>query len=226
MIGTLPLLYQTSIGKKVVMAVTGLIWYGYVIAHMLANLKAFAGPEQINAYASFLRVAGEPIFGDEQVLWAARSILLLSIVLHMVAAYQLTRMDLESRPIGYSTRKNVGRGYAASTMRWGGLIIALFIVYHILHLTTGTVHPSFIEGDVYHNLTVGFRIWYVAAIYLVAMIALGFHLHHGVWSMVQTFGLANTGNRRFWRGFAALSAVLIAGGFSLIPIGVITGVLR
>ena len=226
MIGALPLLYHSSIGKKVIMAITGFILYGYVILHMLGNLKVYEGPEKINAYGVFLRVVGSPILGDEQLLWLVRIVLLISVILHVVAAVKLTRMDVASRPVGYATRKNLSGGYAAGVMRWGGVVIALFIVYHLLHFTTGTVHPSFIQGDIYHNMIAGFRVWYVSAFYIVAMIALGFHLYHGVWSMFQTLGLNNSNSRRFWRGLATISALALAAGNISIPIAVMTGLLR
>ncbi len=225
MIGVLTL-YQTSIGKKVVMAVTGLILFGYVIAHMLGNLKIYQGRDYINAYGVFLREAGGPLFGHEQLLWIVRIVLLVSVVLHMWAAYQLTRVDLASRPVRYAMRKNQEYGYAARTLRWGGVLIALFIVYHILHLTTGTAHPRFVEGDVYNNVVVGFQNPLVSLFYIAAQIALALHLYHGAWSMFQTLGLNNSTNKRFWRGFATAASTALALGNISIPVAVLLGILR
>jgi succinate dehydrogenase / fumarate reductase, cytochrome b subunit len=225
MIGVLTL-YDTTIGKKVVMALTGFVLYGFVMVHMIGNLKVFSGPEKINAYGVFLREVGGPIFSEEFLLWLARVVLLVSVVLHMVAAYQLTRLDLASRPINYAVRKNNASGYAARTLRWGGVIIALFIVYHILHFTTGTVHPSFRGGDVYHNLVAGFANPLVSLFYVVAMLALGVHLYHGAWSMFQTLGLNNTNNKRFFQWLATLSAVALVVGNTSIPLAVLFGLIR
>jgi succinate dehydrogenase / fumarate reductase cytochrome b subunit len=225
MVGALTL-YHTTIGKKVVMAVTGFILYGYVMVHMLGNLKVFQGPEKLNAYGVFLRTAGGPVFADEQVLWLVRIILLVSLVAHIVAAVQLTRLDWESRPVGYAMRKNQVYGYAAPTMRWGGVGIALFVVYHILHFTTGQAHPSYVHGDIYRNVVVGFQSPIASLVYIAAMIAVGLHLYHGVWSMFQTLGLNNTNNKRLLRGFATLSAVALVVGNVSIPVAVMLGLVR
>jgi succinate dehydrogenase / fumarate reductase cytochrome b subunit len=219
-------LYQTTIGKKVVMAVTGFILVGFVIGHMWGNLHVYEGPAAINTYGVFLRQFGEPFFGSQQALWLVRMILLTAVVLHIVSATQLTLLDQASRPVGYRSKRMVNASYAARTMRWGGVIIALFIVYHILHFTTGTVHPSFEEGDIYHNLVSGFRVWYVSLFYILAMLALGLHLYHGVWSMFQTLGLNNRQRTRLWGTVATVVAVAVTAGNISIPIAVMTGVLR
>ncbi len=225
MIGVLTL-YESTIGKKVVMAVTGLILFGFVIIHMLGNLKVFAGRAYINAYGVFLREVGSPMFGHEQVLWLTRIVLLVSVGLHIWAAYQLTRLDLASRPVQYAMRKNQEYGYAARTLRWGGVIIALFIVYHLLHFTTGTVHPRFVEGDVYNNVVIGFQNPLVSIFYIVAQLALALHLYHGAWSMFQTLGLNNSNNKRIWRGLATVSSTMLALGNISIPLAVMLGLLR
>ena len=225
MIGTLTL-YQTTIGKKVVMAVTGLILFGYVFVHMLGNLKIYQGPDKINAYGVFLREVGAPLLYEQQLLWMARIVLLAATVLHIWAAYQLTRRDLAARPVGYAVRKNVAQGYAARTMRWGGVLIGLFIVYHVLHLTTGTVHPTFDKENIYANLVSGFRVWPVSLFYILAMIALGLHIYHGVWSMMQTLGAKNRSNDRFWRGFATVFALVITLGNISVPVSVLLGIVR
>lgn len=225
MVGALTL-YQTTIGKKVVMAVTGLILFAYVFVHMYGNLHIYEGPATVNAYGVFLREVGYPLFAHGVLLWIVRLILLASVVLHIWAAYQLTRLDWEARPVGYGMKKNIAASYAARTMRWGGVIIGLFVIYHVLHLTTGQAHPSFREGDIYHNVVTGFQNPLASLVYIVAMVALGFHLYHGVWSMAQTLGWKNNVNNHLWRGFATVMAIVIAGGNISIPLAVLAGILR
>lgn len=226
-------LYRTTIGKKVVMAVTGLILVGFVVAHMVGNLKIYLGPEAINAYAGFLRDVGEPLFPRETLLWVARIVLLASVVLHIVAATQLTRLDYASRPQRYAMKK-VTTSYASRTMRWGGLIIVLFVIYHILHFTLGQVgyQPGVFQPEdpnngfqTYANVVHGFQSWPVSLFYILAMGALTLHLYHGTWSMFQTLGL----NSRKWNGLLrglalAIAAAVFIGNVS-IPIAVLAGFL-
>ncbi|MBI2316557.1 MAG: succinate dehydrogenase cytochrome b subunit, partial [Betaproteobacteria bacterium] len=169
-------LHQTTIGKKVIMAVTGIVLVAYVFVHMIGNLKLYQGPDALNNYADFLRVIAYPALAREQALWMVRAILLVSVVLHIWAAYSLTRLDWASRPVGYANKRLVQASYASRTMRWGGVIIGLFIIYHILHLTTGTIQPVAYTKDVYRNVVGGFQVWYVSLIYIVANVALAFHL--------------------------------------------------
>ncbi len=225
MIGAVTL-YRTTVGKKVVMAVTGLILVGYVFLHMVGNLKIYQGPAKMNEYAVFLREAGGPMLLHEQALWTARVILLLAFVLHTWAAYQLTRVDLAGRPIRYAVKRPVVQSYASRTMRWGGVILALFVIYHILHLTTGTLHPTFRDGDVYANLVAGFRVVPVSLFYILAMIALGFHIQHGFWSMGQSLGLKTSQNDRPWRALAIVLAWTVALGNVSIPVAVLLGIVR
>ncbi len=218
-------LWDTSVGKKAVMAVTGVILYGYLILHMWGNLKLFIGASPLNQYAAWLREVGEPLLPREGLLWIVRVVLLASLILHMLAAYQLTRMDWAGRPTGYRQRKNVKATYASLTMRWGGIIIGLFIVFHILQLTTGTLHPDFTH-DVYRNVVVAFSIWWVDVIYIITMAAVGFHLYHGVWSAFQTLGLNNTRWNGFWRGLATVSGLALFLGNSSMPLAVLAGFVR
>ena len=220
------MLYRSSIGKKVVMALTGVILVGFVIVHMLGNLKVFQGAEKVNKYGVCLREVGDPVFGHGQVLWIVRIVLLVSVILHIVAAYQLTRISQASRPVAYAQRRPVQASYASRTMRWGGVIILLFVIYHLLHFTTGTLHPGFEEGDVYGNVVAGFRVWYVSAFYIAAMVALGLHLYHGVWSMFQTLGLNNATYTKLWRGVAIVAALAVALGNISVPIAVLIGLVR
>ena len=217
-------LYRSTIGKKVVMAVTGLVLIGFVVAHMLGNLKVFQGREKLNAYGVFLRDIGAPMLSHEQGLWLVRIVLLASVVLHIVAAYQLTRIDQRSRPIRYARHRVVKADYASRTMRWGGVIILLFVIYHVLHFTTGTVHSNFQPGEIYGNLVSGFQVWYISAFYILAMVALGFHLYHGTWSMFQTLGLNSYKYNKMLRWLAGIVAVGVSGGNILIPLAVLAGI--
>ena len=210
--------YGTSIGKKVVMAITGLILFGYVIGHVLGNLQVFIGAPQLNEYAAMLKA-------NAALLWGVRMVLLVSVVLHIVASVQLTRMSWRSRPEGYHYKDVIQADYAARTMRWSGPIIAVFVIYHLLHLTTGSVHPQFDAHDVYRNVIIGFRVWPVALFYIIAMVALAFHLWHGVWSMFQTLGLINPKSDRIIRRLAALASLAIAVGFISIPMAVLAGLI-
>jgi len=212
-------LYRSTIGKKVIMAITGLIMVGFVVLHMLGNLQAFQGAARINAYSALIHSTGE-------LLWVARAVLLAAVILHIDAAIQLTRIAQAARPQAYAERRTQVATVASRTMRWGGVVLAAFIVFHILHMTTGTVHPSFTPGDVYHNLVTGFRVWPVAVFYLVAMGALGFHLYHGVWSSARTLGIARPSPHPLHRPVAVVVAVAVAAGFALIPIAVLAGWVR
>jgi succinate dehydrogenase / fumarate reductase cytochrome b subunit len=217
--------YRSTIGRKAVMALTGLALFGFVVVHMIGNLKIFTGEEHFNAYAVGLRDFGKPFFAHEQFLWVMRAGLLAAVLGHIASAVSLTRTSHAARPIGYVVHKPTTSSYASRTMRWGGLIIVLFVVYHLLHLTTGDVHPDYIEGDVYHNVISGFEVWYVSAFYILANLALGMHLFHGLWSMFQTLGRGSGRFSRQVRAFSVVAAVLITVGNISIPIAVLTGVL-
>jgi succinate dehydrogenase / fumarate reductase cytochrome b subunit len=227
MVGAMTL-YQTSIGKKVVMAVTGLILFGYVFLHMYGNLHIYEGRQHLNEYAAWLREMGYPLFSHEVALWIVRIILLVAVVGHIWAAWQVTKLDWDARPIGYGQKKMIAGSYAARTMRWGGVILLLFIVYHILHFTTGTlyVEGAYSRTDVYGNVVNGFRNPIVSLVYIVAMLALALHLYHGIWSMSQTLGWRNSVNNQLWRGFATVMAIVIAGGNISIPLAVLAGIVR
>lgn len=227
--------YRSSIGKKAVMALTGFILVGFVVIHMIGNLKIYTGAEHLNAYAGFLRTVGDPLVPHETLLWLARIVLLASVVLHIVMAYQLSRMNWEGRPVKYDTKRNTQATYASLTMRWGGIILLLFIVYHILHFTLGQVGYApggFRPEDpnngfqTYANVITGFQPLPVALFYLLAMAALCMHLYHGTWSMFQTLGLNNTRSNGIWRWVAILIAAAVFLGNASIPIAVQLGLLH
>lgn len=222
------MLPKSSIGKKIVMAVTGFLLVGFVIGHMAGNLKIYTGREHFNAYALALREVGADFFGYSGALWVARVVLLVAVVLHIASAYQLARRSNAARPVRYAVPKAPDR-YAARTMRWGGVILLLFIVYHLLHFTFGVVgyQPGqFVDLDAYSNVVAGFKVWYVSLFYIVAMVALGFHLSHGVWSMFQTLGVQDPRARRMLDALAAtIAAVVVAGNVS-VPLAVMTGLVR
>ena len=219
-------LWQSTIGKKYVMAITGLIWFGYLIVHLWGNLKIYAGPQFLNEYGGFLRSVGEPFFGASQLLWLARIILIPAFVIHIWAAISLTGRDRASRPRAYAMRKNLESTIASRTMIYGGLFILLFVIYHVLDFTFGSVNPSFEEGNIYHNVVASFRLWPVALFYVLAMIAVGMHLWHGIWSMFQTLGLNTARSNRLIRNVATAFALLLTVGNISIPLAVLTGFVR
>jgi succinate dehydrogenase / fumarate reductase cytochrome b subunit len=213
-------LWDTSVGKKAVMAVTGLIMLAYLITHVLANLTVFQGPAKINAYSAFLH-------GTGGALWVARLVLIAALVLHVVAATQLTARRRAARPVAYAAgREPQVSTFASRTIRWGGVLILIFIVYHLLHFTLGTVHPSFVEGDPYHNVAAGFGNPLVVIFYELALAALGLHLYHGVWSSGRSLGVSPPSPHPLKRQLALVLSVLIWAGFAVIPIAVSAGALR
>lgn len=214
---------RSAVGKKGVMAMSGLILFGYVLLHMLGNLKLYQGPEKLNAYAEWLREFGMPLFPYTGVLWIVRIILFVSVILHIWAAVELTLRNRRARPQPYVTWRRQESTYAAHTMRWGGLVVALFVIYHLLHFTWGTVHQDFIYGDVYHNVVVGFQSWWVSGFYILAQVALGLHLYHGLWSMFQSMGWNHPRYNHWRQVFARTFAVLITVGNISFPLAVLSG---
>ncbi len=221
--------WHTMIGKKVVMAVTGIVFIGFVIGHVFGNLKIFAGPDQINAYSRFLREVGMPELGYGQLLWLVRIVLLVSVTLHITAAVQLTRMSRAARPIGYAAKRDIETSWAARTMRWGGVLLVAFIVFHLLHLTGGVVGfgaGQFKHLAVYQNVVAAFAVWPVAVFYIVAMGALCLHLSHGIWSMLQTLGWNTARNEATLKIISRVIAIVVFIGFTSVPVAVMTGWLR
>jgi succinate dehydrogenase / fumarate reductase cytochrome b subunit len=219
--------YAAPIGKKAVMAVTGVMLVGYVVAHMLGNLQIYsANPAQINAYAAFLH---NPV--NAPLLWGARSVLLLAVILHVTASVQLFLQNRTARPIAYVKKDDVPASYAARTMIWSGPIVAAFVIFHVLHLTVGAVLPTRDVGgnpitpDVHYNVISGFQNYAVSGFYIFAMILLCMHLYHGVWSMCQSLGISHPRYTPILKRAAAILAILIAVGNCSIPIAVMTGLL-
>src|SRR5207244_9433512 len=222
-------LWGTMVGKKVVMAVTGIVLVGFVIAHMLGNLKICLGAQAIDTYAAFLRTMGEPLFPYSVLLWVVRIVLLTCVALHITAAVQLTRMSRAARPHGYDTKESIATTYAARTMRWSAVILVLFIVSHLLHLTGGVVgfQPGeFRDLSVHRNVVAVFSLWYVSLFYIVAMACLCLHLDHGIWSLLQTLGWNTARNETTLQMISRVIAVVVFLGFTSVPAAVTTGWIR
>jgi succinate dehydrogenase / fumarate reductase cytochrome b subunit len=215
---------MSSIAKKAIMAVTGLILFGWIVGHMTGNLKVFQGAEKFNAYAEFLREMGAPLFPESGVLWLVRGALTLALVLHVWSATSLTLINRRARDKDYETRKSVQLDYAARTMRWSGYLIAFYILFHLMHLTWGNVHHNFVLGNPYANLVSGFQVLPIALVYIAANLLLGMHLYHGLWSMFQSLGLNHPSYNASRRYFAVAFAVVVCLGFISVPVAVLTGI--
>ncbi len=212
--------YEATIGKKVVMAITGFILFGFLVVHMLGNLQIFGGPEgSINKYSALLHASPE-------VLWGARSVLIASVLLHIRAAVQLYALKAKARPVAYAKKGDRGAPRASLFMIYSGYALGAFIIFHILHLTTGTVHPAFVEGDVFHNVSVAFKNPLIAGVYVVAMGFLSFHLNHGLFSLTQSLGLSQPVWSARVRGAAKLIAVVLAALFALIPLAIAANLVK
>ncbi|MDB4886834.1 MAG: succinate dehydrogenase (or fumarate reductase) cytochrome b subunit, b558 family [Gemmatimonadetes bacterium] len=222
-------LYRSTIGKKVIMAVTGLMLVGFVIAHMAGNLQMFVGPAKMNGYAAFLQGLGE-------LLWVARIGLIVATVLHVLMAWQLTQIKRQARPVGYEQRTPQVSTLASRSMRWGGVLLLVFIVFHILHFTTGTVfpaasqpdaqYPGFSHINVYGNVISAFRNPLVTGFYVVAMLFLMLHLFHGAWASVRTLGLSKPSRHPLHRRISTVIAIVVWLGFTAIPVAVLLGAIR
>ena len=211
--------FSSTLGKKWLMAVTGIILFGFVVGHMLGNLQIYLGQEQLDHYAELLQ-ANKPF------LWAFRSVLLFCVSVHIWAAVVVWLRNRSARPVKYKMFQPPGLDYAARTMVWSGPIIALFIVYHILDFTVGTANPDFIKGEVYHNVIASFSNPGIALVYMAACLLLAFHLYHGLWSLFQTFGWDHPRFGWIRRALAIFFSVLIGAGTISIPLAVLTGFVR
>jgi len=212
---------ESSVGRKLVMAVTGIVLFGFVVGHMIGNLQVYLGPAALNHYGEVLRE-----LGHGGAIWVVRAVLLAAVGLHVWAAVTLALENRAARPERYRRLRYAASDYASRTMIWSGPLLAAFVVYHLLHLTVGSVHHSFVPGDVYHNVVAGFRVWPVAAFYIACMLALGLHMYHGVWSMLQTLGLEHPRYNAWRRVVAAFFTLVVVIGNISIPVAVLTGVVR
>ena len=211
--------FSSTLGKKWLIAVTGIILFGFVVGHMLGNLQIYLGQEQLDHYAELLQ-ANKPF------LWAFRSVLLFCVSVHIWAAVVIWLRNRSARPVKYKIFQPPGLDYAARTMVWSGPIIALFIVYHILDFTVGTANPDFIKGEVYHNVVASFSNPVIALVYMAACLLLAFHLYHGLWSLFQTFGWDHPRFGWVRRALAIFFSVLVGAGTISIPLAVLTGFVR
>lgn len=218
---------RSTIAVKMLMAVSGIVFIGFVLVHMYGNLKAFAGHDAYNEYAEHLRELGTPLLPHAGALWIIRAVLIVSLVVHVVSALVLWRRAGRARSVGYVVKKNSHSSFSSHWMRWGGITLLLFIVWHLLNFTVGRIN---VQGgstnDPYDLLVDSFDVWWLTVIYLVAMLALALHLHHGTWSAAQTLGLTNNERaRRNAKAAGWILAVVVAGGFSLVPIFTLAGVI-
>src|SRR5919112_3709347 len=211
-----------SVFKKAVMAVSGIIMLLYLVAHVVGNLKLFTGRESFNSYSEWIRTVGEPAVPHQTVLTIVRIVLLVAVIAHFWAAVSLWRQAKRARPERYVTKKAVAQSYASRTMRWGGVIVLLFIVYHLLDLTTGTVNPDG-DGTPYDRLIASFSNPFVTAFYVAALILLGMHLRHGIWSATQTLGQSNRRRERTVNAFALVFSTALIAGFLIVPFSVLFG---
>lgn len=213
--------WQTTVGKKAIMAVTGLLLFLFLVGHLLGNLQIFEGPEKINKYAVFLRSL-------PALLWTTRIVLLVSVILHIWSSFQLWLLQREARPIGYVKKVNLSSTYASRTMQWSGPILLAFIIWHLLQFTFGAVHPGapFDEHNVYNNVVLGFQVWPVSLFYIIAMSMLCYHLYHGLWSMFQSLGFSHPVYTPVLKALAKVFGIVLAIGYISIPVAVLTGFIK
>jgi succinate dehydrogenase / fumarate reductase cytochrome b subunit len=214
-----------SVVKKAVMAVSGIIMVLYLIAHVVGNLKAFSGRDAFNDYSAWIRTVGNPAVPGETTLWIIRIVLLVAVLAHFWAAISLWRQAKRARPQAYVTKKSVAQSYASRTMRWGGVIVLLFIIWHILDLTTGTVNPDGHDTTPYDRLVASFSNPFSTAFYAIAVILLGMHLRHGIWSATQTLGQSNRRREKTVSLFALGFSTVLTLGFLLVPFSVLFGLI-
>jgi succinate dehydrogenase / fumarate reductase cytochrome b subunit len=216
-------LWRSTIGKKAVVALTGLIMVAFLLLHMLGNLKIFFGPTDFDGYAHWLRRIGEPVLHGAWFLWIQRAVLVVAVVLHIVASAQLSYRDLKARPVKYNGRQRWQATVTTRYMRTGGVILLLFIIWHLLNLSGGHAVPQYVEGHAYENVVQDFSNWYENVIYIVGMIFVGLHIHHGFESSFRTLGLHRPNRAKAIKYTGDILAVAIAGGFIAVPVAVMTG---
>ena len=213
--------WDSTNGKKAVMAVTGAILFTFIIGHLAGNLQIFEGREKLNAYGRFLHSIGE-------LLWPVRIVLILSVLLHILATVQLALRKKRARPVGYTKKEAIASSYASRTMYWSGPIVLAFVIFHLLQFTAGYIHPEsqFIEGDVYHNVVAGFQVWWVSVWYIFSVSLLGLHLSHGISSMFQSLGFNHPKHTPILKSAAVVIGVVIVLGYISIPISVLLGIVK
>ncbi len=213
--------WQTTVGKKAIMAVTGVILFGFVVGHLIGNLQVFQGPEKLNHYAATLKSL-------PALTWGVRVLLLISVILHIWSSFQLWLLHREARPIGYVKKANINSTYASRVMYWSGPIILAFVIFHLLQFTFGTVHPGgpYDVHNVYNNVVYGFSVWPVSIFYIIAMLMLCFHLYHGLWSMFQSLGISHPIYTPIIQQVAKVLAVLIFIGEISMPVAVLAGFIK
>jgi len=213
--------WQTTVGKKAIMAVTGFILFGFVMGHLLGNLQVFKGPEKLNHYAALLKSL-------PALLWGTRITLLVAVGLHIWSSFELWLLQREARPIKYVKKENLNSTYASRTMLWSGPIILAFVIWHLLQFTFGAVHPGapFDERNVYNNVVLGFQVWPVSLFYIIAMTMLCYHLYHGLWSMFQSLGFSHPVYTPWFRVLAKIVAIVIAIGYISIPVAILAGFIK
>ncbi|MGI8728220.1 MAG: succinate dehydrogenase cytochrome b subunit [Solirubrobacterales bacterium] len=225
-------LWSSTVGKKLIVGVTGVILAGYVILHMLGNLKTFQGngsPEvaaPLDKYAEFLRTVGEPVIPEDGVLWAVRVLLIAAFIVHIWGTVQLIKRNRAARPEGSGKPRVVQRSLSSRTLGWTGLLLATFVVFHVLQFTTLTIEPTALEqGAVYANVYSAFSEWWLVVLYVAAVVSLGFHLRHGLWSVLQTHGFDKPNRNPTFRRGATATAVVVTLGFAAVPLAILAGAL-
>ena len=210
---------------KIIMAVTGILLILFLFLHMIGNLKIFFGQATFDHYAHWLRTIAEPLLPHGWFLWIQRGGLSVAVIAHIVSATILARRARAARPVRYAHRPKVQGSYAARTMRWGGVIILLFVIYHILDLTTLTLNPNGESGKPYANVVADFAPgrWYITVLYAVSIIAVGFHLRHGIFSAVRTLGQQTARGERIARMTALVLSLVLVVGYLSVPFAVLTG---
>jgi succinate dehydrogenase / fumarate reductase cytochrome b subunit len=216
-----PGLVFSSVGRKMAMAFSGIVLFGFVTVHMIGNLQAYMGAATFNKYAEFLQ---HSLHGGG--IWIFRGIMLAAVAVHGWAALSLTLDNRKARPLGYRAQQLQAATWASRTMRWSGVLLMVFIVYHLLHFTTGQAHPNFIPGDAHANFVAGFKVPAASAFYIVAQLCLGLHMWHGVWSLTQTLGLVHPRYNTMRRAFASVLTVLVVGVNISYPIAVLAGSIK
>src|ERR1700730_4747659 len=207
-----PMALRTSVGKKLLMAGSGVMLVGFIVAHEVGNLKVYLGASEIDRYGEGLRTLAEPIFPRTFLLWAIRVVLIAAFTVHVVTSVELSLQSRSARRRRYPHPARVQAAPPARTLGWGGIAILLFLFFHLAQFTWGWLHPGYryVRGDVYHNMVKGFDVWWVSGLYIAAMVALGLHIYHGAWSIFQTFGPNNRRwDRRIRRAATALAAFVV-----------------